>query len=62
MSRPTNSKARPPSGDKDEEEGQPGSEYAPEHLEASLDEECDDKDVHDHYDANKYGGSAEWRP
>ena len=32
-------------GQEDQDEGQPGPQDAAEHLEASLQEECDDKDV-----------------
>jgi len=60
--RPTNGKARAPGGDKGEQEGQPGPEYALEHFEASLDEECDDKDVYDDHDTKKCGGGMEWWP
>src|SRR5271169_753541 len=61
MCRPTNGKSRPPGGDKDEDEGQPSPKNALEHLEASLDEECDDKDVHYDHDAKKCSSCAERR-
>ena len=62
MRQPTDGNARPPGREKDEEEWQPSPEYALEHIETSLDQECDDDNVHDDHDAHKCNGGAEWRP